>query len=104
MSETAEQPTVETENPKRRWLLPALVGVGAFLLGVGVGRFGSWRGARFVNDRGLSRVPRATYDVGWEVVGPVPLSASDTTIATSLLLRRSYVPPTQDQALWVGIG
>jgi hypothetical protein len=51
MSEAGEPPTdpagepptvpvgepVSAERPKRRWLLPTLVGVGAFVLGLGVG-------------------------------------------------------------------
>jgi hypothetical protein len=75
-----EQPTVETEKPKRPWILPTVVGVGAFLLGVGVGRFEGRLGARTYE---------GTYDVGWIVIGPSP--------------RRSHLPPTTDQALWVGI-
>ena len=81
--------------------MPTLVGVGAFLLGVGVGvaegsdpverwlgdRFGGWRRARSVNDRGLSLDPTGTYeetfDVEWVVEGPVRLSAQDTRIAIS---------------------
>jgi hypothetical protein len=38
MSETADLPPIlETEKPKRRWLLPTLVGVIAFVAGIGVG-------------------------------------------------------------------
>ena len=102
MSETMEQPTVETEKPKRPWILPSVVGVGAFLIGVGVGRFEGRLGARFVNDRRPSRDPTATYegtyDVKWIIVGPVPFRSHRPG------LRRSAVPPTTDQALWVSIG
>jgi len=74
MSEGTEQPTVVAiEKPRRRWLLPTLVGIGAFMLGL-EGGHGQHGGTR----RRLLRPPRTSPTEPAEPVQKEPTPAPTT--------------------------
>jgi hypothetical protein len=98
---TQAQPAVPAAEPdrKRRWLLPTLVGVGAFLLGIGIGAAGG--GTDSTTDPVAEPAPTVT------VAGEVPQDELDALEARAaeldqreadLAAREAAVAETEQEA------